>query len=192
VFDVRSQLGRAWLETAMADWADDGPVRIKMTAAHVARLERDWYCGRARFDPEPDGTALMTYGEDNLQAVFSVLRWLGPGAELVAPAPWRDAFAADLTAMLTNYQARAPLSSPKERGAAKRGGWVRDNLPAPQDARPSTHLTYCPPAAASGEKSVGCPIRAAALCPMMGTTPKAGRLPSQGSQHAAVQEERRC
>jgi WYL domain len=87
VFDVRSQLGRAWLETAMADWADDGPVRIKMTAAHVARLERDWYCGRARFDSEPDGTALMTYGEDNLQAVFSVLRWLGPGAELVAPAP---------------------------------------------------------------------------------------------------------
>jgi predicted DNA-binding transcriptional regulator YafY len=102
-FDVRSLLGRAWLDEAMADWAADSPVRIRLTAAQVGRLKRDWYYGRARFDPEPGGTLLMTYGEDNPAATLSLVRWLGPGAELVEPVAWRELLQRELVAMLDAY-----------------------------------------------------------------------------------------
>ena len=40
----------------------------------------------------------MTIGERDL--VLSLVRWLGPGAELLTPAAWRDALREELTAML--------------------------------------------------------------------------------------------
>ncbi len=45
----------------------------------------------------------MTLGEDNRTAVLELLRWLGPGAELVEPAEWRRAMREDLWRMLTSY-----------------------------------------------------------------------------------------
>ena len=45
----------------------------------------------------------MTVGEDSTETVFRLLRWLGPEAELLAPAEWRDAFKAELARMVAAY-----------------------------------------------------------------------------------------
>lgn len=102
-FDVRALLGRVWLDEAMADWTREAPVRLRLTPDQAARLRQDWYYGRARFEPQPDGSVLMTYGEDDQALVFALLRWLGPGAELIEPAAWRDAFGAELAEMLADH-----------------------------------------------------------------------------------------
>ncbi|HYF61655.1 MAG TPA: hypothetical protein VD886_02510 [Herpetosiphonaceae bacterium] len=46
---------------------------------------------------------LMTFGEADRSLVFALLRWLRPGAELIAPAEWRAAFAAEPAALLATY-----------------------------------------------------------------------------------------
>jgi hypothetical protein len=78
-------------------------VQIRLTAAQAERLQRDWYYGHARFDPRDDGGAVMTYGEVDPTLAYALVRWLGPGAELLSPAAWRADFAAELRAMLTPY-----------------------------------------------------------------------------------------
>lgn len=45
----------------------------------------------------------MTFGESNHTVVLELLRWLGPGAELLSPPQWRAAVVADLNAMLAAY-----------------------------------------------------------------------------------------
>jgi predicted DNA-binding transcriptional regulator YafY len=117
-FDVRALLGRAWLDQAMRDWATEAPVRIRLTPAQVALLQRDWYYGHARFELEPDGTVLMTYGEDNKDAALALVRWLGPGAELIEPVAWRTALRHDLAALL---DAHPPPESPEMSGDGHRG-----------------------------------------------------------------------
>jgi predicted DNA-binding transcriptional regulator YafY len=42
-FDIRAQLGRAWLGRAMRDWAGQAPVRIALSERLSARLEHAWY-----------------------------------------------------------------------------------------------------------------------------------------------------
>jgi predicted DNA-binding transcriptional regulator YafY len=105
-FDVAGLLGRRWLDDAMAQWAAQAPVSIRMTAAQAARLKRDWYYGHACFD-EHEGDVLMSFGESDRQVVFALLRWLGPGAELIAPAHWRAEFAAEVRALLAQYESPA-------------------------------------------------------------------------------------
>jgi predicted DNA-binding transcriptional regulator YafY len=102
-FDVRTLLGRVWLDEAMADWEREAPVCLRLTPEQAARLRRDWYYGRARFEPRPDGSVLMTYGEDDRSLVFALLRWLGPGAELIEPAAWREALRTELAEMLADH-----------------------------------------------------------------------------------------
>jgi hypothetical protein len=46
---------------------------------------------------------LMTFGEGERAVVLELLRWLGPGAELVAPVAWRAALRAELAQMLEVY-----------------------------------------------------------------------------------------
>jgi predicted DNA-binding transcriptional regulator YafY len=102
-FDITDMLGRSWLTEAMAQWMDSAPVVIRVTCAQADRLRQDWYYGHARFEEQSDGDVVMTYGEGDQQIVFELLRWLGPGAELIAPAEWRAAFAAELRALLAPY-----------------------------------------------------------------------------------------
>jgi predicted DNA-binding transcriptional regulator YafY len=92
-FDVRKMLGRQWLRTAMDRWSRDTPVRIRLTQAQAERLQQDWYYRFAKFESCGDGGYVMTYGEENSALVFALLRWLGPGAELLEPTEWRMAFA---------------------------------------------------------------------------------------------------
>ena len=41
--------------------------------------------------------------ESDQSAVFALLRWLGPGAELLAPPEWRAPFAEELRLMAATY-----------------------------------------------------------------------------------------
>jgi hypothetical protein len=46
----------------------------------------------------------MTFGENRPEIVFELLRWLGPGAELLEPEAWRAVFKAQLASMLSSYE----------------------------------------------------------------------------------------
>lgn len=102
-FDVREQLDRRWLRPAMQAWAEESPVRLRITCAQWERLKTDWYYRHADYEQLPGGQVLMTFGEDNRQVLFDLLRWLGPGAELVEPREWRAAFRVELEEMLSSY-----------------------------------------------------------------------------------------
>ena len=98
-FDASSLLGRAWLRDAMDGWREESPVRIAMPKERAAELRRDWYYGNAAFEDREDGRVEMVYGEWDLETAVALLRWLGPGAELLEPAAWRPAVAAGLRSM---------------------------------------------------------------------------------------------
>lgn len=102
-FDVRDLLGRNWLRSAMEEWRQMAPVKIRLTPAHVERLQQDWYYRHASFEPQEDGWVLMTYGEGDPVLVLELLRWLGPGAELVEPQAWRAKICEELRQMLAMY-----------------------------------------------------------------------------------------
>ena len=102
---TQNLLNRQWLDEAMAEWARMSPVVIRMTRDQAARLKRDWYYAHAHFEDRASGDVLMTFGENNRAFVFELLRWLGPGAELLEPHSWRQEFTDDLRAMLSLYKA---------------------------------------------------------------------------------------
>jgi predicted DNA-binding transcriptional regulator YafY len=102
-FDVRDVLGRSWLKSAMAHWLEAAPVKIRLTPAQAERLQRDWYYRHARFEQISEHEVLMTYGENKQSFVLELLRWLGPGAELLEPREWREVIKEELKQMLAPY-----------------------------------------------------------------------------------------
>jgi predicted DNA-binding transcriptional regulator YafY len=102
-FDIRALLGRTWLGRAMRDWTAQAPVRIALSERLRARLAHDWYYQHAAYSSLPDGRVLLEYSDDDQPAVFALLRWLGPEAELLEPREWRAAFAAELRGMFATY-----------------------------------------------------------------------------------------
>ncbi len=102
-FDVQRLLGHNWLKAAMATWSRSAPVKIRVTSAQAERLRQDWYYRHAAYQPLDDGCFLMTFGEDNCEIVLELLRWLGPGAELIEPEKWRQAVRDELRQMLATY-----------------------------------------------------------------------------------------
>jgi predicted DNA-binding transcriptional regulator YafY len=102
--DISAYLNRAWLAAAMRDWAEESPVRILITQAQAERLAGDWYYQHARYEPASDGRVLMTFGQDQPEIVRELVRWLGPGAELLQPPEWRALVARDLEDMLAVYE----------------------------------------------------------------------------------------
>lgn len=98
-FDVRRLLGRRWLAAAMARWAEESPVVLRLTAAQAERLQRDWYYGHSRFEPDADGRVVVSFGECDRDVVLALVRWLGPGAELLEPRAWRAALRDELAAL---------------------------------------------------------------------------------------------
>lgn len=98
--DIATLMGHAWLRPAMAMWRTNAPVRLRLTADQAARLRQDWYYRLAAFEPQPDGTVEMTLGEQDPDLVTALARWLGPGAELLAPNEWRALLRAQLIEML--------------------------------------------------------------------------------------------
>lgn len=101
-FDVRDWLNRAWLRDAMRQWEREDPVRILVTAEQARRLRQDWYYRHATITPNGECFEVC-FGQDKPEPLFELLRWLGPGAELLEPADWREAFAESLRRMLESY-----------------------------------------------------------------------------------------
>ncbi|HEX8036689.1 MAG TPA: WYL domain-containing protein, partial [Ktedonobacterales bacterium] len=93
-------LGHAWLKTAMDAWRERAPVRLRITPEQAQRLQQDWYYRFAQYEPCEDGKVIMTFGERDVELVLTLVRWLGPGAELLSPAAWRDTLRAQLEGML--------------------------------------------------------------------------------------------
>ena len=102
-FDVRELLGRHWLKRAMKQWIQETPVRIRLSRQQAERLQRDWYYQHAIFEPLSEHLVLMTFGEEDQKTVLELLRWLGPGAELIEPVAWRAAMQIELVQMLAEY-----------------------------------------------------------------------------------------
>ncbi len=101
--DLSAYLNRAWLASAMRDWATHHPVRIRITPEQAERLQGDWYYRHAIYDELPDGQIMLTFGQDRPEIVRELVRWLGPDAELVEPAAWRELIQDDLRQMLRVY-----------------------------------------------------------------------------------------
>ncbi len=102
-FDVSRLLGRQWLQAAMDRWVQSAPVTIRLTGRQAARLQQDWFYRHAHFEDLDDDRVLMTFGEGNPALVLELLRWLGPGAELIEPRAWRANLCDELRAMLALY-----------------------------------------------------------------------------------------
>lgn len=103
-FDVAELLERTWMREAMKGWTLRHPARVALGAAQAELLKKDWYYGAADFSAGKDGRTIMTYGESYPESAVELIRWLGPGAELLEPAEWRALVAADLRAMLERYE----------------------------------------------------------------------------------------
>jgi predicted DNA-binding transcriptional regulator YafY len=102
-FDMSTLLDHKWLRPAMERWRQESPVTIRLTREQAERLQQDWYYRHAQFEELAGDRVLMTFGEEDRAVVLELVRWLGPGAELVAPAAWRMALRAELSAMLNKY-----------------------------------------------------------------------------------------
>ncbi len=102
-FDIRNLLGRAWMVPAMEQWREQAPVKISLSSAQATRLQQDWYYRYAYFEPCGEGQVMMTFGESNPTIVLELLRWLGPGAELIEPKIWREKIREELQQMLAYY-----------------------------------------------------------------------------------------
>lgn len=103
-FDIADLLGHAWLKSAMDTWRQRAPVRLRITPEQAQRLQQDWYYRFAQYEADENGKILMTFGEGDAEVVLALVRWLGPGAELLSPAPWRDTLRAQLAGMLRQLE----------------------------------------------------------------------------------------
>jgi hypothetical protein len=102
-FDIRPYLGRQWLGAAMQHWAEETPVRIRLTRKQAERLRRDWYYRQAEFETLSEQESVLTIGADDPEVVLELLRWLGPGSELLEPVAWRRLMREQLAYLLTQY-----------------------------------------------------------------------------------------
>ena len=102
-FDIRTMLGRQWLEQAMRSWdkSEEGTqIRISVEAAE--RLKRDWYFRHAKFAKAGEAI-LMTIPDTDPGTILPLVRWLGPEAELLSPQALRDKFSHELEAIRPRY-----------------------------------------------------------------------------------------
>lgn len=102
-FDVRKLLGRSWLQSAMEQWRECSLVKIRLSSSQAQRLQEDWYYRYAHFEPISGQQVIMSFGENNPTFVLELLRWLGPGAELLEPQAWREKVREELEQMLASY-----------------------------------------------------------------------------------------
>lgn len=102
-FDIQHFLGHTWLRSAMAQWQQSSPIMIRLTREQAERLQRDWYYQHARFEEDQGDHVLMTIGENDQTTVFELVRWLGPGAELLEPGAWRAQMKKELQHMVSLY-----------------------------------------------------------------------------------------
>lgn len=108
-FSVETLLGRAWLDQAMRRWESEGErALVRLTARHAEILGRDWYFRHAAVAPDGDGRLVMALPNTDPGVVLPLVRWLGRGAEILAPEELRAALAEELAAQAATHAAPAP------------------------------------------------------------------------------------
>ncbi|MEP0234590.1 MAG: WYL domain-containing protein [Parasphingorhabdus sp.] len=108
-FSIGQFLGGAWLSQAMRRWEAERPsALIRVTAQHATKLMTDWYYRHAVFTPGTDGKVLISIPDVSRDRLFPLIRWLGPGAELIEPTDLREPLAAELEDLAAVHRAQVP------------------------------------------------------------------------------------
>lgn len=103
-FSIQSLLGGAWLSNAMRRWEQEEEIaRILITANQARKLSADWYYRHAVFTPTDDGRVLVSIPSTERARILPLVRWLGPGAELIEPADLRKEIAEELAELAGLY-----------------------------------------------------------------------------------------
>ena len=103
-FDIRTLLGREWLERAMRRWdVATEPTRIRLSAAAAAMLRRDWFYRHAAYFEGDDGKVVMSIPDTDPRSVLPLVRWLGSEAEILAPDSLREGLRVELDTIRKNY-----------------------------------------------------------------------------------------
>ncbi|PTW60961.1 putative DNA-binding transcriptional regulator YafY [Breoghania corrubedonensis] len=109
-FTVHDLVGGQWLSQAMRRWEreDQRMSRIAVTAEQARKLRQDWYYRHATFTPAGDGRIVISIPNTDRDVICPLVRWLGPGAELLAPEDLRGDLARELDTMRESHR---PASS---------------------------------------------------------------------------------
>lgn len=99
-FAIETLLGGAWLKQAMRRWEAESPIaRIRITEAQAAKLSADWYYRHAVFTADPAGGMMISIPDTASSRILALVRWLGPGAELLEPEHMRQELAEELRSL---------------------------------------------------------------------------------------------
>ncbi|UES52184.1 helix-turn-helix transcriptional regulator [Roseibium aggregatum] len=110
-FSIKSLLGGAWLSQAMRRWEQEEAIaEILITAAQAKKLSADWYYRHAVFTPAEEGRILVSIPSTERARILPLVRWLGPGAELLGPEDLRQELASELEALAGTYTAKTQLN----------------------------------------------------------------------------------
>jgi len=103
-FDIRSLLGRQWLERAMRTWdGEKEGSRIRMSAEAASKLRRDWYYRHAAYFEGDDGQVVMSIPDTDPGSILPLVRWLGEEAEILEPRNLREKLRSELEAIRLAY-----------------------------------------------------------------------------------------
>lgn len=103
-FDIRTLLGRQWLERAMRTWdSEKEGSRIRMSSDAASRLRRDWYYRHAAYFEGDDGHVVMSIPDTDPASVLPLVRWLGNEAEILEPKSLRERLKAELDTIRLAY-----------------------------------------------------------------------------------------
>ncbi|WP_299475797.1 WYL domain-containing protein [uncultured Roseibium sp.] len=106
-FSIKTLLGGAWLSQAMRRWEQEEEIaKILITAEQAKKLSADWYYRHAIFTPAGDGKILVSIPSTDRARLLPLVRWLGPGAELLSPDALRLELAGELGNLAALYGAR--------------------------------------------------------------------------------------
>ncbi|WP_428645235.1 WYL domain-containing protein, partial [Roseibium sp.] len=95
---------------AMRRWEQEEEIaEILITPAQAKKLSADWYYRHAVFTPAKDGRILVSIPSTDRARILPLVRWLGPGTELIGPEALRQELADELQAMAALYAPGSPL-----------------------------------------------------------------------------------
>lgn len=103
-FSIKTLLGGVWLSQAMRRWEQDEEIaEILITAQQARKLGADWYYRHAVFTPAGDGKVKIRVPSTDRARILPLVRWLGPGAELIGPDHLRRDLAEELAGLSALY-----------------------------------------------------------------------------------------
>jgi predicted DNA-binding transcriptional regulator YafY len=109
-FSIQDLLGGVWLSRAMRRWEQQEQIaRILITPAQADKLGADWYYRHAVFTPAGDGRILISIPSTARSRILPLVRWLGPGAELIAPDDLRRELEREFAELTALYRDKGPL-----------------------------------------------------------------------------------